>query len=54
MKDEGWTLAELEGEMIAQGIDFCLVDDESIYQSLDCPTPEEAARQIEKELVYKE
>ena len=39
MKNEGWTWSDLEGELIARGIDPDSVGD--ITSVLDCPTPEQ-------------
>jgi hypothetical protein len=46
MKDEGWTLSDLAGELWARGLD---IEDVTIFidRVLDCPTAERAAAKIE-------
>ncbi len=48
MKDPGWTLSDLEGELRARGIDINDVPD--IAGALNEPTPDRAAERIDAEL----
>lgn len=49
MKNEGWTLSDLAGELMAQGIDINDVNVTEILRYLSCETPEVAARKIKEE-----
>lgn len=49
MRDEGWTIGDLAGELWERGIDIDDVSDAEIYRQLDEHRPESAARNIERE-----
>jgi hypothetical protein len=46
VRNEGWTLADLAGELLARGIDINDVPDGQISRTLECPEPELPAKQI--------
>ena len=46
MKDEGWTIEDLQGELISQGVSFNDIMFIDIYRQLTCETVEEAARHL--------
>jgi len=46
MKDPGWTLSDLDGELAAQGIDLDDLSYQDLHDVLYCPTPEKAAEEI--------
>ena len=46
MTEEGWTIADLKGELISQGVDFDDIMFIDIYKQLNYDTVEEAARNI--------
>jgi hypothetical protein len=48
MRNEGWTLGDLAGELMARGIDMDDVSDEMIGRVLSAPRPELAARAISR------
>ena len=48
MKNEGWTMSELAGELMARGLDIDDVDPRSIGRNLNHATPDRAARAIER------
>ncbi len=50
MKNEGWTLGDLAGELLERGIRIEDLSPDEIYKILDCPTPEKAAKEIENDL----
>lgn len=49
MKNEGWSWGDLAGELMVRGIDPDDVDNDSIMESLNRHTPEQAAQQIERD-----
>lgn len=49
MKNEGWTIGELAGELMARGIDIDDVDPCNIGRNLNHATPDRSARVIERE-----
>ncbi len=46
MKNEGWTLSDLAGELRAKGLDINEVPNEEIYKTLNCSSPSSAAAKI--------
>lgn len=48
MKDEGWTLSDLAGELMARGIDIEDVSDTEISRVIDYTSPERAADAISR------
>ena len=48
MKNEGWTMGELAGELMARGIDIEDVEPRCIGRNLNHATPNRAARAIER------
>jgi hypothetical protein len=50
MRDEGWTLKDLEGELWARGVNLDQVPDAYLQSSLSYRHPEEAADFIAREL----
>jgi hypothetical protein len=46
MKDYGWTLGELDGELLSRGIDLESVPDREIHRVMDSTSPEWAAERI--------
>ena len=46
MTEEGWTIADLKGELISQGVDFDDIMFIDIYRQLKCESVEEAAKNI--------
>ncbi|MFA5557844.1 MAG: hypothetical protein WDA59_00065 [Methanofastidiosum sp.] len=48
MKNEGWTLSDLMGELMVRGIDIDNVSDYEIQRVLDYSRPEWAADEILK------
>ncbi len=48
MRDPGWTLGDLAGELRARGIEIDNVPDEEIRRLLGDPRPELAAEHIEE------
>jgi len=46
MKDEGWTIEDLQGELLSRGVSFDDIMFMDIYKQLNCDTVEEAARNI--------
>jgi len=46
MKNEGWTLGDLAGELWARGIDIEDILDRYTSEALDYPTAERAASEI--------
>lgn len=49
MKNEGWSLCELAGELMERGIDIADVAPGQIDRVLDQPTPDRAAAEIARE-----
>ena len=46
MKDEGWTIEDLQGELLSRGVSFDDIMFIDIYKQLNYDTVEEAARNI--------
>jgi len=49
MKYQGWTLSDLAGELAARGIDMEQIEQWQIEAVLNCPTPEEAAKEMKQQ-----
>jgi hypothetical protein len=47
MKDEGWTLGDLDGELWARGLTLDDVADLDLSRVTQCSTPEQAAAYLE-------
>jgi hypothetical protein len=54
MRDEGWTLSDLAGELWARGIDIEDVQSGEIEKYLDIHRPERVAELIERDTVRGE
>ena len=52
MKNEGWTLSDLAGELMARGIDIEDTLDAYASEALDHPTAERAASEIARRYNY--
>ena len=53
MRDDGWTLGDLAGELASCGIDIDDVPDDEIQRYLHTSEPEQVARNIEEDLYGK-
>lgn len=47
MRDPGWTLSDLDGELWSRGLSIDDISDAEINDVLQCRTPEQAARETE-------
>jgi len=48
MKNEGWSWGDLMCDLLERGIDPDDIDNDSLMRSLNQPTSEQAAKQIER------
>lgn len=54
MRDDGWTLSDLAGELQSRGIDIDEVSSGEIEKYLDIPAPERVAELTERDILRGE